>query len=121
MCDNPTRENIINTMREVEFQKTKTCRVSVFQNAPMTFEKVAANKRVSVNGPSGRVCGDVITTTIEHDEGYESLWTFREVRSTANSEDPLCEGLDVNRPQVYRWNGAADDVTMDCEVISFGF
>jgi hypothetical protein len=117
LCANPSLEAFEGFVRRSTIAESKTCKVSVFQNDPITFKRTSPGKWVANVGPQG-VCKAVYLYTMEHDQKHTSLWKWSQVRTYADTSGEFCKDKQVNYKLEYSWRG--DDPDMNCESISFG-
>lgn len=118
-CDKPTYEKLERLMiRDIEVL-TRTCKVSADPEGwTAKFTKVAKNKWVSSEGPTG-LCNAVILMELEHEPNYSNLWTYTRTRTYADQKSELCKGLEVGTPLTYSWKEKA--IELNCQFIRYGF
>ena len=117
VCANPSLEAVEGLMGRITLAESKTCAVSVFQNDPVTYKRVAPNKWVANVGPHG-VCSSVYLYTLENDPKHTNLWRWTQVRTYADRSTELCKDLQLNYKLEYSWEGEEPDLI--CETVSFG-
>ncbi len=123
-CNNGPHIPLLNNKKEC-FRKAylnsirrdaSKCKISV-NTFEKEFKKVGSRKWMSDVRPSG-LCDFVNSFIIEHDKTYPNLWTYTQVRLSADKDTEFCRGFTLNEPQVYSWSIPAD-LTMSCENIDF--
>lgn len=117
LCANPTMSALEGWIRRSTLAESKTCKVSHFQNDPVSYKKVGPNKWVANVGPQG-ICSSVYLYTMENDPKHANLWKWSQVRTYADTSGELCKSLQLNYKLEYSWQG--DEVAMTCENIKFG-
>jgi hypothetical protein len=119
VCSNPTptMNALESWIRRATIAESKSCEVSVFQNDPVTFKKIAPNKWVANVGPQGS-CSSIYLYTRENDPQHATLWKWSQVRTYADRSEPHCKHLQLNYRSEYSWQGNDPDLT--CETLSFG-
>lgn len=117
LCANPSMAALEDWMRRTTLAESRTCKVSVFQNDPVTYKKVGPNKWVANVGPQG-ICSAVLLYTMENDPKHSSLWKWSQVRTYADTSQELCKNVQLNYKLEYSWQGDDPDIT--CDSISFG-
>jgi hypothetical protein len=117
-CAKPSVEVFEALIRKAAAAEAKTCKVSVFQNEPVSFKRVSPNKWVANIGPQG-ICSAVYLYTMENDPKHTNLWKWSQVRTYADRSGELCKDMQINYKLEYSWQG--DDPDMHCETVSFGF
>lgn len=118
-CKNPTYSKLEDLLKKMITHESKTCKISTFGPTTTSFKKIAPNRWVSNEGPTG-LCNSVIVTTLEKEPSYSSLWTYTQTRAYADQNNDLCRGLEVNKPLIYTWK-ASKQIELKCEFIGFGF
>ena len=113
----PTLAAFENLIRQGVLSETKTCRVTSFQNDPVTFKKVNPNKWVANVGPTG-MCSSIYLYTMENDPKFTSLWKWSQVRTYADTSTEFCKGTQLNYKLEFGWK--TNDIAMNCENIKFG-
>lgn len=115
VCANPTMAALEGLIRRITLGESKTCKISHFQNDPVSYKKVAPNKWVANVGPQG-MCSSVYLYTMQQDQ--YGRWQWSQVRTYADTLRGICQALQINYKQEYGWQG--EDVAMTCENITFG-
>ena len=119
ICKNPSLDKFENFFEQTIIDETKTCKVfSDYEGWTAKFKKVAPNKWISNEGPSG-LCNNVFLFTLEHEPKYPTLWTYTQVRTYSDQENKFCKGLEVNKPLIYDWHGKT--IELNCKFIEYGF
>jgi hypothetical protein len=119
LCDKPTYEKFEKFMIQDIEDRTRTCKVSADPEGwTAKFTKVAENKWVSSEGPTGP-CSTVILMTLEHEPSSSSLWTYTRTRTYVDQESEACRGLEVGKPLVYTWREKT--IELNCQLIEYGF
>jgi hypothetical protein len=119
MCNNTTRQTVIEALSLTAKQAGKTCKVMDYDLGNFIFNQVNENKWVSTNKPSGN-CGSVTVMSLERNPEYATLWSYSQIRHYTNTETEMCKSLaEINEPIAYSWNGQSN-IKMDCEYIEFG-
>ena len=117
MCEDTTRESIIDVLTISAKNSILTCRVMERDIGNYKFLQVNEKKWVSTNEPSGE-CGIVLVATFERYKNH--LWSYSQVRHYTNTETKVCKSLsEINEPISYSWKGT-DTINMNCQFIEFG-
>jgi hypothetical protein len=119
LCKKPTYEKWEQFVIDEVIQGSKTCKVSVdLEGFTHKFKKVASNKWVCNEGPSG-MCDSFFLITLEHEPNAPGLWTYTQTRTYANQDTAVCKALEVGKPLIYNWHDQT--LQMNCEFVEFGF
>ena len=120
ICKHPTRAALRQFIYNEALAETKQCRVQIGLPDVNVFNKVDDKKWISTSGPGG-ACHTVTTSTLERQSKNSGLWTWTDVRSTAD-DSKLCKTFgvsqSVNKPLIFSWTSGP--FPMHCEAIGFG-
>lgn len=117
LCEDPTEEKMWSFIEQGIREEARTCRVWTHSNGPYTFRRIAANRWLSNEGPTG-ICNVVNVMVLEHEPEYPNLWTYTQTRTYADKEGELCSAIELNKPLVFDWRDHT--LSMQCDFISFG-
>lgn len=119
MCDNKTRNTVVEALTLSAMQSGRTCRIMEYDIGNFVFEQVNDKKWVSTNKPSGK-CAIVTVLSLEQHPKYSRLWSYSQVRHYTNTDTEMCKSLsEVNESISYSWNGKKR-LNMNCDFIEFG-
>jgi hypothetical protein len=119
MCNNTTRQTVIEALSLTAKQAGNTCKVMDYDIGNYIFNQVNENKWVSTNKPSGS-CGVVTVLTLERSPEHKSLWSYSQIKHYTNTETEMCKSFaEINKPIAYSWNGQSN-IKMGCKYIEFG-
>jgi hypothetical protein len=119
ICDNPTREKILNLFLSTITLQSETCKVFEWDTGDFVFKPVNDNKWVSTNEPIGE-CGIVVIATLERDPTHHALWEYSQIKHYTNQTSELCKEFKENGGNMsYSWNSKSP-IEMNCKYIEFG-
>lgn len=104
-------------LKQIEHE-FRTCKINHF-DFQATFKRISKNKWLSNPGPQG-LCNVVTVITLENNPEHSGLWKYSQVKASADTNNKLCEGIELNRPFTCSYQ-VSSEYCFDCDTISFGF